>query len=183
MADREVSCSPLAELKLTRDQFFDIARHQMPQGEMFSMGVLALRNAAGRNAVSELHGQVARKMWHFLWENKTEAEVPITHITNGVHVSNWMARRLVNLFKDYLGKDWLDHQDDPDLWARVDDIPDDELWAVRLHLKRKLAFYMRERVRDRWKAGGFPSGASCFLGHIDQPLRPDHWIRTSFCNV
>ena len=143
------------QLKLTRDQFFDVARHQMPQGEMFSMGVLALRNAVGRNAVSELHGQVARKMWHFLWKDSEEENVPITHVTNGVHVSNWMARRLVNLFKDYLGQDWLENLDDPDLWASVDDIPDDELWAVRLHLKRKLAFYMRERVRDRWKAGGF----------------------------
>src|SRR6266511_5221976 len=125
----------------------------MPQGEMFSMGVLALRNSEGRNAVSELHGQVARKMWHFLWKDEEEQAVPITHVTNGVHVSNWMGRRLVNLFADYLGKDWLDHLDEHDLWASVDDIPDDELWAVRLHLKRKLEFYSRERVRDLWKAG------------------------------
>jgi starch phosphorylase len=143
------------QLKLTREQFFDIARHQMPQGEMYGMGVLALRNAEGRNGVSELHGQVARKMWQFLWPDKAEEEVPITHITNGVHVSNWMARRLVNLFKEYLGPDWLDHLDEPDLWQNVDDIPEDELWAVRHHLKRKLTFYMRERVRDRWKLGGF----------------------------
>ena len=143
------------QLKLTRDQFFDIARHQMPQGEMFSMGILALRNADGRNGVSELHGQVARKMWHFLWQDKSENDVPITHVTNGVHVSNWMARRLTVLFSDYLGKDWYAHHDDPDLWSRIDDIPDDELWEVRQHLKRKLAFYMRERVRDRWTVGGF----------------------------
>jgi starch phosphorylase len=143
------------QLNLTRDQFFDIARHQMPQGEMFSMGILALQHSDGRNAVSELHGQVSRKMWRFLWQEKEENDVPITHVTNGVHVSNWMGRRLVNLFKDYLGKDWLDHHDERDIWAGIDDIPDDELWAVRLHLKRKLAFYMRERVRDRWKAGGF----------------------------
>ena len=109
----------------------------------------------GRNGVSELHGQVARKMWHFLWPEKSEEDVPITHVTNGVHVTNWMARRLVNLFKEYLGKDWLDHHDEPDLWTNIDDIPDDELWAVRQHLKRKLAFYMRERVRDRWTVGGF----------------------------
>ena len=143
------------QLKLTRDQLFDIARHKMPQGEMFSMGILALRNSAGRNAVSELHGQVARKMWQFLWQDKSEDDVPIMHVTNGVHVSNWMARRLIALFKDYLGKDWLDQLDEPDLWTNVDDIPDDELWAVRQHLKRKLAFYLRERVRDRWTAGGF----------------------------
>jgi glycogen phosphorylase len=143
------------QLKLTREQFFDVARHQMPQGEMYGMGVLALRNANGRNGVSELHGQVARKMWQFLWPDKAEADVPITHVTNGVHVTNWMARRLVNLFKEYLGKDWLDHLDEPDLWKNIDDIPDDELWTVRQHLKRKLTFYMRERVRDRWTVGGF----------------------------
>jgi len=143
------------QLKLTRDQFFDIARHQMPQGEMFSMGILALRNSAGRNAVSELHGRVARKMWHFLWQEEDVEDVPITHITNGVHVSNWMARRLTVLFSDYLGKDWYDDHDNPDLWSRIDDIPDDELWEVRQHLKRKLAAYMRERVRDRWTVGGF----------------------------
>ena len=143
------------QLNLTREQFFDVARHQMPQGEMYGMGVLALRNADGRNGVSELHGQVARKMWQFLWPDKAEEDVPITHVTNGVHVTNWMARRLVNLFKEYLGKDWLDHLDEPDLWKNIDDIPDDELWAVRAHLKRKLTFYMRERVRDRWTVGGF----------------------------
>jgi len=143
------------QLKLTRDQFFDIARHQMPQGEMFSMGILALRNSAGRNAVSELHGRVARKMWRFLWQDKDEDDVPIVHVTNGVHVSNWMARRLTVLFSEYLGKDWYEHHDIPDLWSRIDDIPDDELWAVRVHLKRRLAFYMRERVRDRWTVGGF----------------------------
>jgi starch phosphorylase len=143
------------QLNLTREQFFDIARHQLPQGEMFGMGVLALRNAEGRNGVSELHGQVARKMWHFLWQDKSEAEVPITHVTNGVHVSNWMARRLINLFKEYIREDWLDHLDEPDIWVNIDDVPDDELWEVRQHLKRKLAFYMRERVRDRWTVGGF----------------------------
>ena len=143
------------QLKVTRDQFFDAARHQMPQGEMFSMGILALRNSNGRNAVSELHGHVSRKMWHFLWNDKSEDDVPITHITNGVHVSNWMARRLRLLLDMYLGKNWLEHHDEPELWAKIDEIPDFELWEVRQHLKRKLAFYMRERVRDRWRQGGF----------------------------
>ena len=143
------------QLNLTRDQFFDIARHKMPQGETFSMGVLALRNSNGRNAVSELHGHVSRKMWHFLWNDKLEEDVPITHVTNGVHVSNWMARRLFNLLKKYIAEDWYDRLDDPKIWNELDTIPDLELWGVRLHLKRKLAFYMGERVRERWRAGGF----------------------------
>jgi len=143
------------QLKLGREEFFNIARHQMPSGETFSMGILALRNSNGRNGVSELHGQVARKMWHFLWPDREEKDVPITHVTNGVHTTNWMARRLRNLFDNYLGADWLDHLDEPELWTKLDNIPDEELWAVRTHQKRKLAFYMRERVRDRWTAGGY----------------------------
>jgi starch phosphorylase len=143
------------QLKLNRDQFIDLARHQQPDAETFSMGVLALRFSGGRNAVSELHGQVARKMWHFLWDDKKEEKVPITHVTNGVHTANWMARRLRNLLTEEFGADWMDHLDEPELWAKLDDLPIEKLWDVRLHLKRKLVFSLRERVRDRWRRGGF----------------------------
>ena len=144
-----------SQLKLEREQFFDIARHQLPSGESFSMGILALRNSNGRNGVSELHGRVARRMWHFLWPDREENNVPITHVTNGVHTANWMSRRLRNLFNKYIGENWYDHLDKSRLWSKIDDIPDEELWMVRTHLKRRLAFYMRERVRDRWTAGGY----------------------------
>lgn len=143
------------QLKLGREEFFDLARHKVPEGETFSMGVLALRNSQGRNAVSELHGSVSRRMWNFLWPDRTEDQVPITYVTNGVHTANWMARRLRNLLDQSLGADWQDRLDEPDLWAGLDAIPDDQLWAIRTHLKRKLAFYMRERVRGRWTGGGY----------------------------
>src|SRR6185436_8422993 len=143
------------QLGLTNEQFFDLARQQHGHSESFSMGILALRNSNGRNAVSELHGEVSRKMWNFLWSDKSEEDVPIDHVTNGVHTANWMARRLRNLLTKHLGATWMDRLDDPRLWAKMDAIPDNALWEVRLHLKRKLAFYLRERVRDRWTVGGF----------------------------
>ena len=142
------------ELNLGRDQFVDLARHKEPWGETFSMPILALRHSDGRNAVSELHGRVSRKIWHFLWPNiEDENDVPITYITNGVHTPTWMARRLRLLFDKYLGEGWLDRVDDPETWTKVDSIPDSELWAVRRHLKRKLALYMLGRVRTRWMEG------------------------------
>jgi len=141
------------ELGISRDQFIDLARNQQSWGETFSMGVLALRNSGGRNAVSGLHGRVARRMWNFLWPDEEENDVPITYVTNGVHTANWMARRLLVLYDQYLGENWLDHLDDPELWSRVDAIPNAELWAVRQHLKRKLAFYIAERARNRWVNG------------------------------
>jgi starch phosphorylase len=143
-----------SELNLSRDQFIDLARHKEPWGETFSMPILALRHSDGRNAVSELHGRVSRKIWHFLWPNvEDEDDVPITYITNGVHAPTWMARRLRVLFDKYLGEGWLDRLDDPEMWVKVDSIPDTELWAVRRHLKRKLALYMLSRVRTRWMEG------------------------------
>jgi starch phosphorylase len=143
------------QLGLNREQFYDLARHQQPHGETFSMGVLALRSSKGRNAVSELHGHVSRDMWHFLWSDKKVEDVPITHVTNGVHTANWMARRLRMLLDLHLGRNWLDRLDDSNLWDKLDTLPNEALWEVRQHLKRKLDFYLRERVRDRWTAGGF----------------------------
>jgi len=143
------------ELGLERESFIDLARHTVDWGETFSMPALALRYSERRNAVSELHGQVARNMWHFMWPDRREEDVPITHVTNGIHTGTWLARRLRHLFDRYLGADWLDHIDDPDIWELVNNIPDDQLWAVRRHLKRKLVAYMRERARRRWQQGGW----------------------------
>ncbi len=143
------------ELGLTRQEFMDVAKHQQPHGETYSMPILALKLSNGSNGVSELHGQVSREMWKFLWPDRTEKDVPIQHVTNGVHTANWLARRMNILFEKYIGVDWYDHLDDHNLWNKLDQIPDPELWNVRQHLKRKLAFYMKERVRDRWSQGGF----------------------------
>jgi starch phosphorylase len=82
-------------------------------------------------------------------------EVPITYVTNGVHSSTWMARRIRGLYEKYFGPDWLDHLDDVEMWKRIDNIHSTELWLVRNHLKRKLSLYIQDRVRQRWMKGGF----------------------------
>ena len=143
------------ELGLERDQFFSIARNQQPWGETFSMPILAMRFAKFTNGVSELHGQVARKMWHFLWPELEVDEVPITHVTNGVHTGTWLARRMGRLYTRYLGSDWSERVDDPVLWDNINNLPDHEIWRVRKHQKRKLIYYIMERARARWIGGGF----------------------------
>ena len=144
----------IPEIGLDREQFFSLGRNPNPWGNTFSMPVLAIRMSNYRNGVSELHGQVAREMWHHLWPEKRVDDVPITHITNGVHSGFWLARRLRILFDRYLGENWMESLDEPQIWEAVDNIPDAELWAVRRHLKRKLVYYMRERARDQWLNGG-----------------------------
>jgi len=144
----------IPELGLDREQFFSLGRNPNPWGNTFSMPVLAFHMSGYRNGVSELHGQVAREMWHHLWPEKRVDDVPITHITNGVHSGSWLARRLRILFDDHLEDNWMESLDEPKVWEAIENIPDAELWAVRRHLKRKLVYYMRERARDQWLNGG-----------------------------
>src|SRR5512133_411752 len=144
-----------AELGLTRDEFIDLGRQNQPWGDMFVMPVLALKLSERANAVSELHGSVSRRMWSFLYPGKKVENVPIGYVTNGVHTRTWLARRMAVLYETYLGTDWLDRLDDPAMWEKVAAIPDEELWAVRRHLKNKLVNYANERTRQQWQNGTF----------------------------
>ena len=138
------------KLTLDRESFINLARHKVSWGETFSMPILAMRMAEKINGVSELHGQVARKMWQFLWPDRKEYDVPISYITNGVHTGTWLARSMGILFDEYLPEGWRTNLDDPEMWEDVLNIPDETLWEVRRHLKRKLVAYMRERARQQW---------------------------------
>jgi len=159
------------QLKLSREEFMNIARVQQTWGgEAFSMPVLAIRLSSHLNGVSELHGRVARRMWKYLWPDKTEDEVPIGYITNGIHTGTWLARRLRHLYSRYLGADWEEHIDDPEIWEKIEDIPDQELWTVRKHLKRKLVAYMRDRVRQQWIYTGIHPVQVIAAGALLDPL-------------
>ena len=141
------------DLGLTHDQFIDLGRQAQSWGESFVMPVLALKLSERANAVSELHGAVSRHMWNFLWPDREEENVPIHYVTNGVHTRTWLARRMAVLFDTYLGADWMEHIDDPVFWNGVRNIPDEELWAVRRHLKNKLVNFANERTRMQWQSG------------------------------
>ena len=142
------------QLNISREQFIELGYHAQSWGDNFSMPVLALHLSDQCNAVSELHGEVSRQMWSFLYPNmRQEEDVPIIHITNGVHTSSWIARRMNGLFEKYLGTDWLEHQDDPELWQQIDSIPNKELWEVRQQLKNNLVEFATQRARQLWLSG------------------------------
>jgi starch phosphorylase len=141
------------ELDLDREKFIDLARHKMPWGETFGMPLLAFKFSDSYNGVSELHAKVAREMWSFLWPELDVHDVPISYITNGIHTGTWLARRLADLFNKYFRENWVEHVDDPEVWEAINDIPDEELWLVRRHLKRKLMLYIVDRARVQWLNG------------------------------
>jgi glycogen phosphorylase len=136
-------------LGANRDRFLALGAHDNGAGPQFNMTALALRSAGATNAVSQLHGEVTRAMWD-IWPGVAEKDRPVTAITNGVHVPTWIAGELADLFATYLGANWLDRHDDPEMWNRVLTIPDEELWRVRQSLRSYLFTFIRERARQRW---------------------------------
>jgi len=126
--------------------------------QRFAMPALALRLASQRNAVSRLHGQVARKMWQELWPGLSPEEVPIGHVTNGVHRASWLSPKLWELYDRHLGPEWRERAGERAVWARIQAIPDEELWGVREYLRRRLVERVRARVaHQRERAGMTPA--------------------------
>jgi starch phosphorylase len=130
----------------------------------FGPTLLALRLCHRSNAVSALHGRVSRQMWEVLYPQRREEEVPIGHITNGVHVRTWLAGDMHELIAQYMGPHWLDSIASADTWARIDAIPDAELWEVHQVLKAQLLAFVRRRLADRRRRLGLTEPPAPPLG-------------------
>jgi len=135
-------------LGINRETFMELGRQSGTNNQDFNMTVLALKMADHRNAVSQIHGKISRKMWHGLWPEVKEDDVPISNITNGVHLPTWIARETRRVYEKYLGPDVSGRYDNADFRELVLTIPDEELWAVHQGLKRKLIAAMVERARQ-----------------------------------
>ena len=137
------------DLKISRDEFLNLARQDQSWGPTFSMTVLALKMSGKHNGVSKLHGQVSRNMWSWLWPDKNADEIPITHVTNGIHTETWLAPELKALYDEYLGKNWTLRIDDQAMWDAVKHIPDEDLWEIMNKLRARLINFARQRTRQR----------------------------------
>jgi len=120
------------------------------EAEPFGVSQFALRTSRAANGVSRRHGEVARGMWRGLWPERAAEDVPIGHVTNGVHVPTWIGVPMRSLLDRHLGEGWLDRAADPATWAGIDAISDEELWAVRCEQRAALVGYVRTKsVTDR----------------------------------
>ncbi len=120
----------------------------------FSMAVLALHLAAYSNGVSELHGEVSRKMWMNVWPGVPEEEVPIMSIVNGVHVRSWVSNDMEGLFDRYLDPLWTRDPSNSEVWERVKQIPDDELWRTHERRRERLVAFARGRLTKQLENRG-----------------------------
>jgi starch phosphorylase len=133
-----------------RDAFLALGHYDNGSGPLFNMTALALRTAGVVNAVSQLHGKVTRAMWGPIWPGTPDEQRPVRAITNGIHMPTWLSAEIARLFDDHLEAGWRERHDDPAVWARILEIPDEELWAARDALRQFLFAFIRERARQRW---------------------------------
>ncbi len=154
---------------LDQDTFFSLGIDPKAPQAGFNMTAFALRMSRYHNGVSKRHGEVARKMWQSLWPDIPEKDVPVTHITNGVHIPTWLEPRMERLFTSYLGFDWISEHDNADIWKLIYDIPDEELWRNHYWFKMKLIIRIMERARQRWHVDNSDPGIVLASGVLLDP--------------
>jgi glycogen phosphorylase len=147
----EEHLGPLREaLGLSQETLMGLGREKpSDQQETFCMTVLGLRLARRANAVSALHGEVSRAMWTGLCPGKPEDEVPIGHITNGVHVPSWLAPQMFRLYDRHLGTNWHQQSSEARIWEGIESVDDGELWETHLSLKSQLIEFVRRRAVEQ----------------------------------
>ncbi|MEZ4417760.1 MAG: alpha-glucan family phosphorylase [Gemmatimonadota bacterium] len=138
------------DLGISEEAFQGLGRHPEIDHGTFHMTAAAIRLSHGVNGVSARHGQETRKIWQSLWPGRTPEQIPIGHVTNGVHRPTWMAAEIRHLLDRHLGVAWRQPGAAPDTWEAVHGIDDGALWETHVRLKERLFHFIREQSRHRW---------------------------------
>ncbi len=143
--------TPLIErMEIPWQQFMDMGRANPGTHEKFSMSVFALNTAQETNGVSKLHGTVSQKMFQPIWKGYFPEELHVGYVTNGVHLPSWATSSVKALYEKFFGDNFYDDQSNSEIWERIYNVSDDELWALRMHLKKKLVDYIQVEFKEGW---------------------------------
>jgi starch phosphorylase len=159
---------PYAErLGVPFDHFLAFGRsNPYDPNESFNMAVLASKHSSYTNGVSRLHAKVTRRMVRRVWQDFPEHEVPVTNVTNGIHTRSWISREMAELLNRYLGPQWYEDPTATDVWDRIDQIPDEELWRTHERRKERLISYARRRLAEHLKNRGASESEVLMAGSV-----------------
>jgi starch phosphorylase len=157
------------KLGLSWNEFMALGRENpYNYHEPFCMTTFAIRLSTYTNAVSKLHGKVSREMWQGLWPGVPQEEIPISHVTNGVHLLSWLSRDMKVLYDRYLGPRWREEPGNRNVWKRAERIAPDELWRTHERRRERLVAFTRERLRKQLRQrGASPSDISAAAEVLD----------------
>ena len=152
----EEHLGPLRDaLGISYEQLMGLGRIEpQNENEQFTMTVLALKLSRRANAVSSLHGNVSRRMWSHLWPWRVEEEIPIGHITNGVHIPSWLAWQMRQLYDRNFSAGWIHRMGEPEAWQEINSVDPGELWETHTALKNLLLGFVRRRVSRQCRRRG-----------------------------
>ena len=157
-----------ARLGISWPDLMNMGREHPDSADRFSMSVFALNTCQEANGVSWLHGEVSKKMFAEIWNGYTWEESHVGYVTNGVHMPTWAASEWKEYYEKALGKDYMQHQSDPKVWERIYDVPDEEIWEMRMRLKNKFINFVRRDFREKWlKNQGDPSRIMSIVERIN----------------
>ncbi len=159
------------KLRIPRENFLSLGRmNHSDIKEPFTMPILAFRLSSHANGVSRLHGSVSRKMWHRLWPDLNRSEIPIDHITNGIHANTWISYEMASLFDRYIGTVWKDEPANQKIWESVAQIPDAEIWRSHERRRERLVEFVRGRLKFQLISRGAHQRA---IQSADEVLDPE----------
>lgn len=136
-------------LQLSWDRFMDLGRVNIEDHtEKFSMSVLAAKLSLNMNGVSKIHGAVSRDMFREMYPGYYANELHISHVTNGVHLPSWTAKKWNQLYTEHIDKDFFTKQKDFKMWSKIYDVDNAKIWDLRNHMRAKLIEYLKYRLKD-----------------------------------
>ncbi len=157
-----------AKLGITWNEFINMGRENPDSGEKFSMSVFACNTCQEVNGVSWLHGKVSQKMFQPIWKGYAPDELHVGYVTNGVHMPTWAASEWKAFYNEKLGKEYIKDQSNCDIWSRIYEVDDQEIWNMRQTLKNKFINFVKDDFRETWlKNQGDPSRIVSVLERIN----------------
>lgn len=157
-----------AKLGISWSDLMNMGRENPDTNERFSMSVFALNTCQEANGVSWLHGEVSKKMFSGIWKGYSWEESHVGYVTNGVHMPTWAASEWKEFYKMKLGAGVFDNQSDPEAWKPIFDVPDQEIWDMRVTMKNKFINFVRRDFKEKWLANqGDPSAVVNILDRIN----------------
>jgi starch phosphorylase len=140
----------LEDLRIDKEELLALGRENPDdKHEPFCMTVLALKLAFHCNGVAELHGDTSRKMWKTVYGVKHDKDVPIGHITNGIHSETWLAPEMRPFYAKHLKAKWNGAGPEDNFWKHIDKVPDADFWAMRNLMRAKLIHFVRQRLVEQ----------------------------------
>ena len=157
-----------AKLGITWNDLMNMGRENPDTQEKFSMSVFALNTTQESNGVSWLHGEVSKKMFAGVWKGYAPEESHVGYVTNGVHMPTWAASEWKEYYAKVFGANYLDKQEDMQTWAPIQNVPDEEIWDLRMRLKNKFINFVRRDFRATWlKNQGDPTRIMSIVDKIN----------------